>query len=182
MKRVEDAIPRAFGNSYAGSPAIDAALPRSAEDDEVVSVPHHLSFRAGMQRRAGTQIAMMLDTHDGRNAYLLQFVANYNRTRLKCLGYKAPLEALANLPGPNTQAGIQATGGAFGVRFLRRKPKHPPNLLQLVWVPTSVGMTLIVVARLPPSGHPGLVGMAEFQWSRGRLCSKAACLSADASV
>lgn len=54
------------------------------------------------------------DTHDGRNAYLLQFVANYNRTRLKCLGYKAPLEALANLPGPNTNAGPpQATVSTF---------------------------------------------------------------------
>jgi transposase InsO family protein len=41
-------------------------------------------------------------THEDRNAYLMQFVANYNRTRLKCLGYKAPREAIANLPGPNT--------------------------------------------------------------------------------
>jgi len=32
-------------------------------------------------------------------------VADYNRTRLKCLGYLAPLEALVNLPGPNTFAG-----------------------------------------------------------------------------
>ncbi|MEA2796267.1 MAG: hypothetical protein QOI87_3647, partial [Bradyrhizobium sp.] len=34
-----------------------------------------------------------------------RFVHDYNRTRLKCLGYLAPLEALANLPGPNTFAG-----------------------------------------------------------------------------
>lgn len=45
------------------------------------------------------------DTHEARDAYLMTFVANYNRTRLKCLGYKAPIEALANLPGPNTMAG-----------------------------------------------------------------------------
>jgi transposase-like protein len=40
-----------------------------------------------------------------RNAFLNRFVADYNRTRLKCLAYRAPLEALANLPGPNTFAG-----------------------------------------------------------------------------
>jgi transposase-like protein len=40
-----------------------------------------------------------------RDAYVLDFVTNYNRTRLRCLGYKAPLEALANLPGHNTKAG-----------------------------------------------------------------------------
>src|SRR3954453_22641807 len=40
--------------------------------------------------------------HADRDAFLNRFVADYNRTRLKCLGYIAPLEALANLPGPNT--------------------------------------------------------------------------------
>jgi hypothetical protein len=40
--------------------------------------------------------------------FLNRFVADYNRTRLKCLGYLAPLEALANLPGPNTFAGATA--------------------------------------------------------------------------
>jgi transposase-like protein len=40
-----------------------------------------------------------------RDAFLHRFVDNYNRTRLKCLGYKAPCEALINLPGPNTKAG-----------------------------------------------------------------------------
>jgi hypothetical protein len=43
--------------------------------------------------------------HAERDAFLNRFVADYNRTRLKCLGYLAPLEALANLPGPNTFAG-----------------------------------------------------------------------------
>jgi transposase InsO family protein len=43
--------------------------------------------------------------HADRDAFLNGFVADYNRTRLKCLGYLAPLEALANLPGPNTFAG-----------------------------------------------------------------------------
>ena len=43
--------------------------------------------------------------HDDRDAFLKRFIADYNRTRLKCLGYLAPLEALANPPGPNTFAG-----------------------------------------------------------------------------
>jgi IS30 family transposase len=43
--------------------------------------------------------------HSDRDAFLNRVVADYNRTRLKCLGYLAPLEALANLPGPNTNAG-----------------------------------------------------------------------------
>jgi transposase len=50
-------------------------------------------------------------SHDDRNAFLLAFVDAYNHTRLKCLDYKAPLEAIANLPGRNTQAGIQANRG-----------------------------------------------------------------------
>ena len=44
-------------------------------------------------------------SHADRDAMLCRFVHQYNRTRLKCLGYLAPLEALANLPGPNTNAG-----------------------------------------------------------------------------
>ncbi|NOT71508.1 MAG: transposase [Hyphomicrobium sp.] len=46
------------------------------------------------------------ETHEERNAYLMTFVENYNRTRLKCLDYLAPIEAVANLPGQNTKAGI----------------------------------------------------------------------------
>jgi len=33
-------------------------------------------------------------SHDERDAFVHYFVANYNRTRLKCLGYKAPIEML----------------------------------------------------------------------------------------
>ena len=44
--------------------------------------------------------------HADRDAFLNQFVHDYNHTRLKCLGYVAPLEALANLRGPNTCAGM----------------------------------------------------------------------------
>jgi transposase len=44
-------------------------------------------------------------SHADRDAFLNHFVHDYNRTRLKCLGYLAPLQALNNLPGPNTNAG-----------------------------------------------------------------------------
>jgi transposase-like protein len=46
-------------------------------------------------------------SHDDRDAFLNRFVHHYNRTRLKCLDYRAPLQALANPPGPNTPAGTQ---------------------------------------------------------------------------
>ncbi len=44
-------------------------------------------------------------SHADRDAFLNRFVYDYNRTRLKCLEYLAPLQALSNLPGPNTFAG-----------------------------------------------------------------------------
>lgn len=46
------------------------------------------------------------ENHQERDAYILDFIANYNRTRLRCLNYKAPLEALSNLTGHNTFAGM----------------------------------------------------------------------------
>ncbi|AZU03816.1 transposase ISRme5 [Glycocaulis alkaliphilus] len=45
------------------------------------------------------------DTHEQRNAYIRNFVQNYNRTRLRCLGYQSPLEILNNLTEHNTEAG-----------------------------------------------------------------------------
>ena len=45
-------------------------------------------------------------SHAERDRYILTFVANYNRTRLACLDYKAPLEVLNNLTQPNTFAGM----------------------------------------------------------------------------
>jgi transposase InsO family protein len=44
--------------------------------------------------------------HAERDAYLDRFVADYNRTRLRCLDYQAPAELLAKLAGHNTKAGI----------------------------------------------------------------------------
>ena len=43
--------------------------------------------------------------HAQRNTFIHTFVNHYNRTRLRCLGHKAPAEILANLPGHNTFAG-----------------------------------------------------------------------------
>src|SRR5271169_6182070 len=47
--------------------------------------------------------------HAERDAYLLTFVADYNRTRLRCLDYQAPAELLAKLKGQNTKAGEPPT-------------------------------------------------------------------------
>jgi transposase InsO family protein len=49
--------------------------------------------------------------HAERDAYLNTFVADYNRTRLRCLGYQAPAELLANLSGHNTCAGTHDRHG-----------------------------------------------------------------------
>jgi IS30 family transposase len=46
-------------------------------------------------------------TRQQRNDFILTFVRDYNRTRLRCLEHKAPAEVLANLPGHNTKAGTQ---------------------------------------------------------------------------
>jgi IS30 family transposase len=42
------------------------------------------------------------ETHQQRNEFVLGFVHSYNRTRLRCLKYKSPLEILANHTGDNT--------------------------------------------------------------------------------
>jgi transposase InsO family protein len=44
--------------------------------------------------------------HPERDAYLAAFVADYNRTRLRCLAYQAPADLLAKLAGHDTQAGV----------------------------------------------------------------------------
>jgi len=44
--------------------------------------------------------------HAERDAYLLTFLADYNRTRLRCLNYQAPAELIAKLAGHNTFAGV----------------------------------------------------------------------------
>lgn len=44
-------------------------------------------------------------SHVERDAFLHTFVRNYNRTRLRCLGYISPLQALTNQPGHDTKRG-----------------------------------------------------------------------------
>jgi len=57
------------------------------------------------------------DHHAERNAFIQTFVNDYNRTRLRCLGHKAPAELLANLPGHNTKAGIHLTASRSRTRY-----------------------------------------------------------------
>jgi len=49
------------------------------------------------------------NTHDERNAFIATLADTYNHTRLRCLGYHAPLELLNNLTGHNTCAGVTET-------------------------------------------------------------------------
>lgn len=58
----------------------------------------------GRQPKRGSAHRLFL-SHADRNDFLNRFVHDYNRTRLKCLGYLTPLHALNNPPGPNTCAG-----------------------------------------------------------------------------
>src|SRR5262245_37646086 len=60
----------------------------------------------GRQPKRGSAHRLFV-SHADRNAFLNRFVHDYNRTRLKCLGYIAPLQALNNPPGHNTKAGTQ---------------------------------------------------------------------------
>jgi transposase InsO family protein len=62
-------------------------------------IPHNT---AGHHRR-------FADTAE-RDAYLLAFVTDYNQTRLRCLDYQAPAQAIANLSGHNTFAGERRVG------------------------------------------------------------------------
>ena len=48
------------------------------------------------------------NTHQERNRFLLALAHDYNRTRLRCLAYLAPIEALNKLTGYNTKAGIHS--------------------------------------------------------------------------
>jgi len=81
--------------------------------------PYHPQTN-GMAERFNRRLAEALDSHPRsntnagknrfrdrpqRNTFIKTFVHDYNRTRLRCLGHKAPAELLANLPGHNTYAG-----------------------------------------------------------------------------
>ena len=55
---------------------------------------------------ANTQGKNRFNTHAQRNAFIHAFVDAYNRTRLRCLNYIAPIQALTNLSEDNTKAGM----------------------------------------------------------------------------
>ena len=57
------------------------------------------------QPAAGNAGKNKFTSHDQRDAFLKTFVDTYNKTRLKCLDYKAPAETLANQTEHNTKAG-----------------------------------------------------------------------------
>jgi len=63
--------------------------------------------------------------HAKRDADLHTFVADYNRTRLRCLDYQAPAELLAKLAGHNTKAGVKLL--AQERRALRSGAKPRPR-------------------------------------------------------
>jgi len=61
-----------------------------------------------LDRRPQLRAHRRFRDHAERDAYLHTFVADYNRTRLRCLGYMAPAELLAKIAGHNTKAGVEA--------------------------------------------------------------------------
>ena len=63
--------------------------------------------------------------HHERNSFIHNFVDAYNRTRLKCLEYTAPLQALNNLSEHNTFAGMTAVDNG-------RCREVPPALIHVI--------------------------------------------------
>jgi transposase InsO family protein len=61
--------------------------------------------------------------HAERDAYLLNFVHDYNHTRLRCLNYQAPAQTLANLTGHNTKAGAHGSAGESSKDGFRLSPE-----------------------------------------------------------
>jgi transposase InsO family protein len=53
-----------------------------------------------------TQGKNRFQTHTQRNRFITRFVDAYNKTRLRCINYKAPVEAIANQAKDNTCAGM----------------------------------------------------------------------------
>jgi IS30 family transposase len=80
----------------------------------------------GRERKRGIAHRLFI-SHADRDAFLDRFVHDYNRTRLKCLGYLAPIQALNNPPGPNTKAGVQLFGQGLGSAK--------------IWIPAFAGMS-----------------------------------------
>jgi transposase InsO family protein len=65
-------------------------------------------------------------THAQRDAFLRAFIESYNKTRLRCLAYKAPAQLLANLTGHNTEAGIHRSASLGGAWWIETFPHVDP--------------------------------------------------------
>jgi transposase InsO family protein len=79
-----------------------------------------MQFRKDPHRRGTFQ------SHAERAAFLTDFVDAYNRTRLRCIGYKTPSELLNNQIGDNTWAGAsRARPGSRG-RILGSQTRGGP--------------------------------------------------------
>jgi hypothetical protein len=82
----------------------------------------------GRERKRGIAHRLFA-SHADRDAFLERFVHDYNHTRLKCLGYLAPKQALANLPGHNTFAAMDKGGYQSGLNSRKaRRQKMPAPL------------------------------------------------------
>ena len=79
-------------------------------------ISEHLAARP----QKGPAQKRRFENHQERDAYVLEFIANYNRTRLRCLKYKSPLETLSNLTEHNTKAGIHNPSPHNFVRVVRQ--------------------------------------------------------------
>jgi transposase-like protein len=91
----------------------------------------------GREEKRGSARRTFVD-HADRDAFIAKFVHDYNRTRLKCLGYQAPIHALANLTGPNTNAGTHNHGTLCCAKGVQQ---HHSTIGRGVWVPAFAGTT-----------------------------------------
>lgn len=66
-----------------------------------------ISEAIGREKKRGIA-HRLFESHADRDAFLARFANDYNHTRLKCLGYQAPKQLLANLTGHNTKAGLES--------------------------------------------------------------------------
>ncbi|WP_456724987.1 hypothetical protein [Bradyrhizobium sp. USDA 4350] len=101
----------------------------------------------GREQKRGSARRTFID-HADRDAFIAKFVHDYNRTRLKCLGYLAPMQALANHTGPNTKAGTHN----HRVVLLKRAvaPASRNSEHSGLWVPAFARTTLSVWHGLHP--------------------------------
>jgi len=74
------------------------------------------------------------ETREQRNAFIHNFVDNYNRTRLQCLHYKAPLEMLSNQTEQYTFAGKTEQERLCRVRSAFTKSVRVRFFSNLTWV------------------------------------------------